>query len=97
MLVTFRSKASENITYFGDVAKQLIILMGHSGTIPSAIKAEDLPEALSRLQQGLKKSKVPANEADEEDEVEIGLSKRAIPLISLLQAAIKNNSDVLWE
>ena len=48
MLVTFHTKAYANITMFGDVAKQLLELLGHSGTIPSAIKAEDVPAALAR-------------------------------------------------
>ena len=50
MLVTFRTKAYPNITMFGDVAKQLLELMGHSGTVPGAVKAEDVPIALQRLE-----------------------------------------------
>lgn len=95
MLVTFHTDAYEDITYFGDVAKRLLSFMGHSGTIPGAIKAENLPEALERLQLGLKKEK-KVTEADD-DETEISLAKRAVPLISLLQAAIKKDKDVLWD
>ena len=96
MLVTFHTDAYEDITYFADVAKSLLSLMGHSGTIPGAIKSEDLSEALEKLQSGLKKDKkvVPK---DDEDEAEISLAKRAIPLIHLLQAAIKKDKDVLWD
>jgi hypothetical protein len=96
MLVTFYSDAYENITYFGDVAKQLLTLMGHSGTIPGAIKSKDLPQALNQLQQGLKGEFVSSTRNEEDDE-EIGLTKRAIPLINLLQASIKNDCDVLWD
>jgi hypothetical protein len=98
MLVTFYSDAYENITYFGDVAKQLLTLLGHSGTIPGAIKSKDLPEALSHLQQGLKGGSGFSSKPDEEeDDEEIELSKRAIPLINLLQASIKKECDVLWD
>ncbi len=96
MLVTFHSNAYENITYFGEVAKQLLQLMGHSGTIPGAIKSKDVPDALNRLKNSLAKS----NDSDREDddgEVAIGLAKRAIPLINLLQASIKDDCDVLWD
>jgi hypothetical protein len=96
MLVTFHTNAYENITYFGDVAKQLLKLMGHSGTIPGAIKSPDLPEALRQLQDSLGKRKMDDAAADD-DEVEIGLAKRAIPLIKLLQASIKDGCDVLWD
>lgn len=57
MLITFHTDAYEDITYFADVAKRLLSLMGHSGTIPGAIKSENLPEALERLQAGLKNEK----------------------------------------
>lgn len=98
MLVTFHSNAYENITYFGDVAQQLLVLMGHSGTIPGAIKSQDLPQALSHLQKALAKGKLSGSEQEDDDgDVEIGLAKRAIPLINLLQASIKDDCDVLWD
>lgn len=98
MLITFHSNAYENITYFADVAKQLLVLMGHSGTVPGAIKSKDLPEALNHLQSALTKNKTSLPEQDnDEEEVEIGLAKRAIPLINLLQASIKKDCDVLWD
>lgn len=96
MLITFHTDAYEDITYFADIAKRLLSLMGHSGTIPGAIKSEHLPEALERLQAGLKKEK-KITEDDEDNEQEISLEKRAVPLISLLHAAIKKDKDVLWD
>ncbi|HHF7365572.1 TPA: DUF1840 domain-containing protein [Legionella bozemanae] len=96
MLITFHTDAYEDITYFADIAKRLLSLMGHSGTVPGAIKSEQLPEALERLQTGLQKEKKVV-EDDEDNEQEISLAKRAVPLISLLQAAIKKDKDVLWD
>jgi hypothetical protein len=92
MFVTFTSEAYENITYFNSVAKQLIVLMKHSGAIPGAIKADDLPDALTYLKQGLPQDS--AGSFDDEDE--ISLAKRAVPLIQLLEASIKKHCDVLW-
>ena len=98
MLVTFHTDAYEDITYFGDVAKRLLTLMGHSGTIPGAIKSENLPDALDKLQSGLsEEQEVIQDENDNENEAEISLAKRAVPLISLLQAAIKKDCNVLWD
>jgi hypothetical protein len=34
MIVTFRSKAHADIMMFGDIAVNLLKLMGHSGTVP---------------------------------------------------------------
>jgi hypothetical protein len=100
-MITFRCDAYENISYFSDVAKSLLSLMGHSGTVPGALKAEEVANALANLQKGLggqKEHKSSLTERDNEDDNEpkIGLAKRAIPLISLLQAALKKECDVLW-
>lgn len=99
MFVTFSSDAYENISYFSDVANKLISLMGHSATVPGAIKSENLSTALSSLQQGLDKIKTDSDPAgdDEDNEPEISLKKRAIPLIQMLQSAIKKDCDVLWD
>jgi hypothetical protein len=103
MLVTFRTKAYADITMFGDVAKQLLELMGQSGAIPSAIKAEDVPGVLARLEAAIERRKraeaAEASDAqnDEDDAPRaIALSLRAVPLLELLRAAVTNNADVLW-
>lgn len=96
MFVTFKSDAYEDITYFHSVAKQLIQLLGHSGTIPGAIKALDLQHALNNLKHGLPHDPAASPNADEDDEPDISLAKRAVPLIHMLEAAIQQQRDVLW-
>ncbi len=59
MLVTFTTKAYADITMFGDVALALLNMMGHSGTVPSAIRAEDVPATLSRLTAAINAGKAP--------------------------------------
>lgn len=104
MLVTFRSKAGGNITMFGGVAITLLKMMGHSGTVPSALLAADIPAALARLEQGLAAlpeddgssgTRLDAGDADAEPPV--GLRLRAFPLIQLLSAAARQGCDVMWE
>ncbi len=103
MLITFKTPAYADITMFGDVAVALIKMMGHSGNVPGALLAEDIPAALERL-----KSAVAANphapldprQADE-DEAErrdhsVTLSHRAMPLIALLEAAARDGENVIW-
>jgi hypothetical protein len=102
MLVTFRTKAYSDITMFGDVAIRLLKLMGHSGTVPSAIDAADVPAALARLQAAVKAHNRTANEAapsdrDERDaEPVVQLSHRALPLLELLRAAAAKRVGVSW-
>lgn len=95
MFVIFTSDAYENITYFHSVAKQLLVLMEHSGSIPGAIKAADLPLALNNLKHGLPHQE-NTSFGEEGDEPEISLAKRAVPLIHLLEASIKKNCNVMW-
>lgn len=97
MFVTFSTDAYENISYFGDVAKRLIILMGHSGTIPGAIKAHDLPEALKSLQVGIGQERILSSSNSDEEEPAISLKNRAIPLMNMLESAIKKDCDILWD
>ncbi|MEJ2115058.1 MAG: DUF1840 domain-containing protein [Gammaproteobacteria bacterium] len=101
MLITFETKAYANITMFGDIAKKLIKFMGHSGTVPGAIKADDLPKALERLQIAVRTEMANGQEDKQEDEDEseayVSIDKRAKPLIDLLKAAIERNTDVMWD
>lgn len=98
MLVTFSTDAYANITMFGDVAISLLKMMGHSGTVPSAILAEDVPAALSRLTAAIDKAKGPAPARDKDtDEVAVSMANRALPLIALLTAAAKAKANVMWK
>ena len=103
MLVTFSCKAYADITMFGNVAVSLLKLMGHSGTVPGALIAADVPRALERLRAGVAvhgDTPAPANDDSserEEDEPVVRLSQRALPLIELLEAAVKEECDVMWD
>lgn len=98
MLVTFSTDAYADITMFGDVALNLLKMMGHTGTVPSAILAADVPAALSRLTAAIKasNSSAPVKDADK-NETAVSMNNRAIPLINLLQAAVKAKKDVMWK
>ena len=88
---------------FGDVAIRLLKLMGHSGTVPSAILAEDIPEALERLRAGLAAEETSAakdgssNGNDATGEPTVSLRNRAFPLIELLESAARQDVPVRWE
>lgn len=101
MLVTFTTKAHADITMFGDVALALLKMMGHSGTVPGAILAEDVPGALDRLKRGIEGVKAAEKretpEPTDEDEPRVSLALRALPLIELLAAAARRDCDVMWK
>ena len=97
MLVRFDSKAG-TLTTFGDVAVKLLRMMGQSGSVPGAILAQDIAQALQRLRQALgREPQESAQTGGDEDEPRVNLNQRAFPLIELLERAAKMDADVIWE
>ena len=98
MLVTFTTDAYADITMFGDVALSILKMMGHSATVPGAILAADVPDALRRLTGALEAEKTAPSVADaDEDEPVVSMANRGLPLVELLTAAARANKDVMWK
>ena len=112
MLVTFRSKATESITMFDDVAESLLKMMGATGRVPGALDADDVPPALAKLEAEVEALKAataatPAPPATNEDAADsdsegetpppVPLVARAVPLLSLLKRAAAAHVGVIWE
>ena len=102
MLVTFRTEAHANIVMFGDVAVALLHALGHSGTVPGALLAEDIPAALARLTAAVaadpQRPLGPRSpERDARDEPGVCIAHRALPLIQLLTAAQARGKNVMWD
>ena len=86
----------------GEIAVQLLKAMGHSGTVPSAILAKDIPGALARLQAAVdaspKETAAPPDRGGgEKKEVPVSLRQRAFPLIDLLSRAADKGAEVMWK
>ncbi len=104
MIVTFKSRAHADIVMFGDVAVSLLKLMGHSGTVPGALQAGDIPAALDHLKKAVAENTVvvvdvsdQVEEDEDSDERTINLAHRALPLIELLADAAMAKCDVMWD
>ncbi len=100
MLITFSCKAHASVTMFGEIGLQFIkMLLGHSGTIPGAIDASEVPDALNNLRTAIEAEKSqPVEQNDvvddndsEEDVVEapVNLGVELSLWVELLKAAIK--------
>ena len=101
MLIKFDSEVGSFIMN-GDIAVQLLKAMGHSGTVPSAILARDIPAALARLKAAVAASPRAATESSDSDdkdrrEVQVSLQQRAFPLIDLLTRAVEKGAEVMWK
>jgi hypothetical protein len=100
MLVKFDSEAG-SFSMDGTIAAQLLRAMGHSGTVPSAILAKDIPAALARLKSAVAATPAAKASADSDDkdqkEVQVSLRQRAFPLIDLLTRAAEKGAEVMWK
>lgn len=102
MIITFRCKAHADIMMFGDNALQLLKLMGHSGTVPDALLANEVPAALDHLRKSVAShqgvvAEPLASIQDEPSEHTVNLAQRALPLIELLADSAKAKCNVMWD
>ncbi|QLQ32836.1 MAG: DUF1840 domain-containing protein [Candidatus Thiothrix singaporensis] len=103
-MIRFTSPAGASVSMFDKDAKALIRMMGHSGAVPSAIRAEDVAEALQNLTNALKTEEEKDQDGqqgkpqqqDEEDK-RVSVNVRAYPLLELLNAAVAKQKNVMWE
>jgi Domain of unknown function (DUF1840) len=109
MIVRFDTEAG-TLTMHGDAATRLLRLMGHSGTVPGAILAADLPASLEALRAGLASAETatpsaeiraatPDEEQDDDEEREppVDLRTRAVPFLDMLETAVKGKSGLMWD
>lgn len=99
MLITFKTTAYANITMFGEIGRQMLEMMAFGTSVPGAINAEDVPQALENLERALDKlpeQVQPAGDADD-DQPAVSLHTRAVPLVELLQAAVADEAYIRWE
>ncbi len=104
MLIEFRSDAGPSVVLFGEVAQVFLALMGQSGQLPGALKAEDIGRALEGLRAGLPSLPRPAPSTPDEEQAEregrrerpVAMATRAWPLLQLMEAAIRKQRDLMW-
>jgi hypothetical protein len=107
MLITFTTKAHPDVVMFGDIAGVLLKAMGENEQPPGILRGENIKVAADRLRAHLQLSPpeniLPPDEEGNKQEEEIkealnyvGLKKRALPLLDLMDAAYRKNNDVIW-
>jgi hypothetical protein len=92
MLVTFRTRGYPDITMFSPVARELLLMMGHSGDIPGALGADDVANSLGKLRERLATLRPEPDETDRPVPIHI----RAHPLVELLETAARSEDHVMW-
>lgn len=101
MLVRFKSDVG-GFTMFGDIAVKLLRMTGHSGTVPGAIPAADIPAALARLEQAMAGQPAATPGADDaepaaDEPPPVSLRQRAFPMLELLRNAAQQECGIMWD
>ena len=107
MLVTFRSPVAADVIMFGDAAKMLLEILGKDPEQKTGIiLAENLPTAISRLQNAMShvntnvNGDVGAGEPKDEEpqglDAPVNLAQRAYPLLEMMERALKAKEPVTW-
>jgi len=105
MVVKFTSSTSGQILMMSPVARQLLEVVGKSCTARGVFTAEQLPDAIRRLQRAALDPKAPPapppdsgnSGGEENEEVQVGLGQRAFPLIELFERTLADEGYVMWE
>jgi hypothetical protein len=111
VIVTFKSAATADVIYFGDVAKRMMELMGKEAAEKGIVTVEQLPEAIARLRAAIAEDKQShrehvMEEAGAEPKTEtaadggsrpfVSLTQRAVPLLAMLEEALGEKKPVVW-
>lgn len=108
MIVTFKSAATADVIYFGDVAKRMMVLMGKEVGETGIVTVEQLPEAIANLKAAVAadreshrqhvQAEAPGLEkaADGGQRPSVSLTQRAVPLLEMLEYSLKEGKPVTW-
>ena len=107
MLITFKSGVCADVMMFGDIARQMMELMGKEAAERGVITVEQLPAAISRLKQAvaedrrLRQTTRPAAKREDEEDAaaereRVSVTQRALPLIELLECSLREEKAVVW-
>jgi hypothetical protein len=109
MLITFRSQASGDVMMFGDVARQMLRIIGKESADKGIVTVAQLPDAIAALQHAIAADKAAWGEQsafgqvntevepDGRKEPFVSASQRARPLLELLEWSLKSDKPVLWD
>ncbi len=97
MPVIFSTPSSHRVFMFDKDASMMLKAMKTSGNIPGALFPEAIDDALKALQERVQLESNDENESATDDDNHVGIQKKALPLMELMQRAIEQNEKLLWE
>lgn len=106
MLITFKSRATVEVTMLENLAQFLLAIIGKRLGQRGVITHDELQRAIAKLEAAItedRQSCAEHNERlhdDEDDQASheppVGLAQRAYPFLDMLRQAYREKSDVVW-
>lgn len=104
MLITFKSRAAQDLTMLSDLATMLLGILGKQVGERGIITTEEMPAAIHKLERAVREDKelqgTAVEEAGHQDddptEEPLHLGQRAYPLLDMLRLSQRANTDVMW-
>ncbi|MGC7404635.1 DUF1840 domain-containing protein [Pandoraea pneumonica] len=104
MLVTFKSKASPDITMLENLAQYLLGIVGKKVGERGAIGDDETGAAIAKLEAAIAEDNESAKKESEgkksderDDDNRLRLAQRAYPLLDMLRESNKLNVAVMWD
>jgi hypothetical protein len=109
MLITFRSQASGDVMMFGDVAKQMLMIIRKEPADTGIVTVAQLPDAIAALKDAIVADTAASTghsssgqrgsgtEPNDGAASFVSASQRAHPLLELFEWSLKADKPVLWE
>ncbi len=98
MLIEFKSEHDGSLVLFAKVATQLLEMMGTSARHEGALRSEDVPAALASLNAALaQRERAETDDDTQDDDDDIPLSRRAVPVIDLLEKTVASGGYFMWQ
>lgn len=98
MLLEIQGENTGSFIMFGDIATQLLKMMGQSGQPEGAIREADVPAALAKLKSALDNLPAEQQVGDDDSETQqVSLRTRAKPMLDLLEQSAEKGGFVMWK
>lgn len=104
MLITFKSKAAADVLMYQQHAQPILNLLGKL-IERGVIAAEDMPDAILKLEAEITRQKIThgVQQAEDDDQPNhdqamqsVGFSVRAFPLLEMMRAAKRDHTFIMW-
>ncbi|WP_043200876.1 DUF1840 domain-containing protein [Paraburkholderia acidipaludis] len=106
MLVTFKCRASPDVTMLENLAQYLLGIIGKRLGPRGVIMHDELDAAITKLEAAIATDKREraeheghfheGEEGHEHHELPVGLAQRAFPFLDMLREARKGQNDIVW-